>query len=619
MSELKHSLTITMKDNVAAAAGKAKNAMDRFARSGSASMKMMAKTLPMVSRGLDKIGNKYTALLSGGAAYAAIKSTAALETRLTRLGVQAGKSDEEIKALNDSIYAVAQDRQINVDPSQLLAAVEQIVEKTGDLDLARGNLENIGAMMSATGAAGADAGTLIADMFEKFNIKTPEEMLKTLDLLTNQGKSGAFTLQYLATQGERVTSAYARLGRTGAQGAAEMGAMLQMIKKGVGSPEQAATALEAYVRSLKDANKQKELMKAGIKLMDPNDPKRMRSGAEIMKDIIKAVDGNDTQISKIFDGEAMRAFVGVVNEFNKSGEFSSLDSFLTVANDGKTLMADSARVAATFEGSMTSLKTAVSKFSNDVLAEPIQDLADALNKIKPEELRSIIKSASIAAGSIGALVLGKKAFDIGAGIFSLFGKGGIQSAAAKASGVQPVYVTNFGDMVGMGTGVLGKAGKTTKALKASKSLSKIGRAKSFLGAGGKLLGKAAVPLMLASSAVELATADNAKQRGSAVGSLGGTLAGAKAGAVIGTMIAPGIGTAIGGVLGGFAGSALGSKLGEKVGGLFGDKTEQAQKTTQNPSEIRLVFDNAPNGLRVASNPFGINIVINRGQMEADNV
>ena len=40
----------------------------------------MAKAMPAVGGALDKLGNRYTALISGGTMYAAVKSAAAMET-----------------------------------------------------------------------------------------------------------------------------------------------------------------------------------------------------------------------------------------------------------------------------------------------------------------------------------------------------------------------------------------------------------------------------------------------------------------------------------------------------------------------------------------------------------
>lgn len=93
------------------------------------------------------------------------------------------------------------------------------------------------------------------------------------------------------------------------------------------------------------------------------------------------------------------------------------------------------------------------------------------------------------------------------------------------------------------------------------------------GVGGKLLGKAFMPLQMLSGGLNIANTvsqgGSAAQVGSAVGDTGGGIGGAAIGAAIGTAILPGIGTAIGGALGGIAGSSLGASIGETVGPWVG--------------------------------------------------
>lgn len=122
---------------------------------------------------------------------------------------------------------------------------------------------------------------------------------------------------------------------------------------------------------------------------------------------------------------------------------------------------------------------------------------------------------------------------------------------------------------------LGLSSPGSTGLKAAAAESAPGLLSKAAGYGGKLLSKAALPLMLVSGAAEAAEGvanGDAGQVGGALGGMAGGWGGAAAGAAIGTMILPGIGTAIGGVIGGIAGSELGSELGswigDKVGGVI---------------------------------------------------
>lgn len=633
--KLKYALILDLKGNFARMTASAQKAMNRFAQTGEAGLKRMAKAMPAVGSALDKLGNRYTALISGGTMYAAVKSAAAMETRLTRLGITADKSNEEMRKLNEEIYKIAQNRSINVSADSIISGIEQIVSKTGDFDAAAENIKNLGLVISATGASGEDAGAMIANLIEKFDLKSSDEIFKAFEMLAVQGNQGAFELKDLATQGNRVMAAYAGIGRKGKEATAELGALMQMIMKGKGSPEQAATALEAYMRALNDVQTRERLKNSGISLFEADDPTQMRSGVEIMKDVIAKANGDISKIGRVFtDSEAMTAFSQAALEYKRTQAFGSLDSFMNVHADGQYLTQASERMAATFESSVVSLKMAVERFSNAALAEPIKELSDALNKIDPEKMQSALKTAAIGVGAVGALVAGKKLWNVGAGIIGMFrkNKGGALNTLVPANGVQPVYVTNFGEMGG-GFGGYGagydKGGRkarraANRAAKQSAKLAKAGRFGkfgAFMGKtasfGGKLLSKAAVPLMVADAGYSLYASDNNSDRGNALGGLGGTLGGAKAGALLGTMIAPGVGTAVGSLIGSGIGYLSGSWMGKKIGGWFDDAKQkgQAEKIVQNGT-IRFVFDNAPAGLRVKENPFGFNIQINTGLTEA---
>lgn len=629
MKNFENQVKVNAVGDVDKKASKWGRALDRFGSMGKRSLTTLSRSLPHLSKGLDALGNRYTALLSGGAAYAAVKSAAAMETRLARLGITADKSNAEMRALNEEIYKIAQNRSINVSADAIMSGLEQIVAKTGDFDAAAANIKNLGLVISATGAAGEDAGAMIADLIEKFGIKKPDELLQTLDLLASQGKAGAFELADLATQGNRVMSAYAGIGRTGKAATAELGALMQIIRKGVGSSEQSATALEAYMRALNDVQTRKRLKSVGVSLFEADDPTKMRSAVDIMKDVIIKAKGDVSKIGRVFtSSEAMRAFSAASLEYQKTGAFASLDSFMNVNADGTTIAGDAERMAATFESSVTSLKTALERFSNAALAEPIKSLADALNRIDPEKLQTAFKVGAVGIGAIGTMVAAKKGVDLAKGAYGIyadiFGKGKGGAGALTGVGVQKVFVVNMpagfsgsdmgGGFVGGSGKKAGKIGKLGKAGKTAKNLSRFGKMKNVLSKGGRILNKAAVPLMIAGSAIEFASADNNADRAGAVGSLAGGLAGAKAGAALGAFGGP-IGMAVGGLLGGIAGSLGGDKL---LRSFFSDKKEEpaAVKQPVKNGKIRIMFENAPQGMRVENDLDFVKVEIHTGLTEA---
>lgn len=444
MSDLKTSVIIDLKGNLEQRAQRYSRSMNKFATRGQRSLRMLGRTADRTGRMLDRMGNRYTGILTGAGAVGTGKMVIDLQTRFTRLGIQANKSADEMNRLKTEIYDTASAPDIRVDPGQITSAIEAIVEKTGDLEFARDNIRNIGLAIQATGAQGGAIGELMAE-FQKMGIKAPQEVLKSIDTLNVQGKEGAFTLENLASLGPRVITAYTSMGRTGTDALKEMGAALQVVRMGTGNSEQAATAFEATLRALADPKKIKQLEKVGISLFDAKQLEQgkrvLRPINELMIEIIEKSKGDKTKLGLIFDAEAVRAFNQAAGEFQRTGSVNSLGKFMQVQGDGATTMKDSARAAKDASAALTNLFTAWKRFADESLTEPIQDAADLLNSISSETTGKVIKGAVIT--GISALVAGK-AYGLGSRLFGK-GKKGAGGLGGGLGGMPlplPVYVVN---------------------------------------------------------------------------------------------------------------------------------------------------------------------------------
>lgn len=610
VKDLKASFRLDLAGNLFSKSQQLASRLSRMGQSGSRGAHYFSKSLQAADIGLNKLANRYSGFITGAGGALAIRNAAAMETRLEQLGIVADRSKKEMQTLNEQIYRVAQKRNINIDPSQLLSAVEQITAKTGELSVAEDNLENIAMVISATGAGGEDVGSLFSNIFEKFNVKDSTEMLEIIDALANQGKMGAFELRDLATQGERIISAYAAMGRTGKQAALEMGTMMQLGRKGTGSTEQAATAFEAMVRELTNPKLIKDLKSVGVAVKDVNG--NFRSLPDIVKDTIVRVNGDTSKLGLIFGDFAKRGVNPIAiayNQAKKEGKnaaeaFAAMNELMQVSSSGESIMSDSARMAATLDASITSLKSAWNGFANRNLAEPIQKLANALNRIQPEQLDRWFNSATKIAVTIGTLAVANKARH---GLLSAMAffrypgkKGGAAGSAldtlAAAGRPIPVYVVNAGalgaaglvDGADMLSGGKGKMGKTARFLSRHRRLAALA---SYGGKALKFGGKALGGIGMAYSAYELTQAQNGAQMGSSIGSIAGGLIGS-----------------IGGPLGMVAGAYIGNYLGEKIGGLF-DKlpeenakaleSERALSVLKSQSDTKITLDVNANGADVA--------------------
>ena len=586
MKTIRTALELSLLGNVSTQSDMFAKSLNRLASTGRRSLLGVANIANQMNSSLGTVFNRTTGILGSVGLAVSGKSIADLETRMTRLRLQAGVSKAEMAKLNKELFKISQQRDINIAPDELISAIEKIVGKTGDLQFAVDNMQNLAYAISATGAAGEDVGAMGADLMEKFGIKDQQEIIKTLGLLVNQGKAGAFELRDLATQGERVTAAYASTGRQGREAVAEMGALLQMTRKATGGPEQTATALEALIRNFNDPMKRKILLDSGIRLMDPEDPKRMRSVIEISKDIIRVTKGDRSKIGLAVDQEGIRALTAMMIEYNQTGGFKSIDEFLTTSSDPQTLLDDSKEVAQTFNSAMTSLRTAFMYFANTNLAGPIQTLADALNSLDPETLQQILSYGGTALGGLAAVWAGSKVIGMGASFLSLFGKkSGVGSALGGLAGLSsmsnplPVFVVNgFGGPQLPGyTSRFRRRSNLGSFAEAAGSVAGGGRLASLAKWGGRLgaVGAGAFGLYQAFSA------NNNVDRGAGVGmALGGAL----------------------GLLGGPVGVLIGTYAGEKIGGYVGGMVDKLKKAADGEETGAIIGRELGKAIRVL--PFG---------------
>jgi TP901 family phage tail tape measure protein len=578
-------VALSLKGDFSAGIKKAGADAKGFGDGVSASLKKVDGVLSGVSSKIAALG------ISIGAA-AAVKNTIDFDDKMTRLGITADISAERVDALKKKMWETAQAPDIKINVDSLNEAMDQVLERTGDIEFAESNLRAMGLAIQATGASGADIGGLFAE-FQKMKLGADDAM-KSLDLLTLQGKAGAFTLENLASLGPRTISAYSATGRSGSQALREMGAALQVIRMGTGSSEQAATAFEAVFTDLRNPQNQKDLAKLGVSLKDRSG--NFRSIADIMKDIVVLSKGNENIIGSMFGSEAMRAFNTLIGEYKKTGSITSLQKFLDLQSDGTTILKDSARAANDAKSNIENLQTAFYRFADSKLTGPLSKVTDGLNQLAedPDKFQRVFTGIAIGLGAIVAVKGLATVTTLIGNIKGLRGgKVGIDVAGAGGAGM-PVFVTNWG-----GSGVTAGAFANTAPevwKDTGASLSKnsnwipSGTGKAAL-AGMGLAALVAVPQTISEiraikADTELSNHDRATRSGAAVGGAIGTvagagagiavsaIAGAKLGALIGTALGPGIGTAIGGVLGAGAGTLVGiamAKAGREAGGYIGGK------------------------------------------------
>ncbi|MDV7340969.1 hypothetical protein RYZ26_15290 [Terasakiella sp. A23] len=562
-------------------------AIKDFTSQGARSFASLKRASIGLSNGIDNLGNRYTGLVTAAATTWAARGVMTFEDQLKDIEVQAGLTKDQVNVLRKTIFDTSQDSNIRIDPAQLMAGVDAIIEKTGDLKLAQGNIQNMGLAIRAVRAEGRHIGAVIAGL-KKLNVTEPDEVRKALELLIEQGKDGAFTFQNLAAESGPLMASLAAMGQKGMGAVRVLGAMAQTTQMATDSAAESSTAIQALINEI--AAKGKSLEKKGITVFDPRAAAEGRevflSLDTIIQSIMERSEGRMTRWGTLFGDEAKKALKTLGADYQDNGQLDLLKQFMDVQVTGTKIVEDAASKTQTLSGSIDTLTAAGTRLANSKMAGPIQSLSDAINDLDADQLNILFNAAATGVtAAAGIWAVNKAVRTTAAGVrmlSSLRGKStsiGSASKALNAAAAQPVLVTNW--PAGFGGSMTSEGARNSKRKLNSRGgrFASLGR---LAGRAGRIIPGATVALgayQLGSAALD----GDTKGLVSSGGMIAGGLAGAKLGAMAGMLAGP-IGAAVGSAVGGIAGSYFGGEAIESLySSFFGDKGD---KSTTDNAELK---------------------------------
>lgn len=446
-------ILINLSGNLTAKARQYGANMSEFARRNERAMNVVRATTAAAGRGLDALGNRYTGMIAGFAGSAMLKDFAATDRRITRMGLAAEKTKKEMSEMFSGIQDAA--IKFRVDDSELTGAIEKVGTVTGDIDFGNRNREIIAPSLAASGSDGESIGALFAQ-FQKFNVTDEKDTLKAMDTLNQLGKEGAFELKDIAERGVKAFSMYAAAGATGVKAIKDVGVALESAVDATGDTTTASTAVENLIRDLQLPKVVKELRRNGINVFGKDG--KMRSLPTLMEEIAKKSGnkGAETQSARLLGAGFNQDSILLLSSVTSGKGAENLKRYIGVVADGQGILKDAAYAAKDFTSAMSALNTTLHKFANGNLAEPVQELADAINSVDQKTVQNWLETGKNIAIAGAGIIAARKAFQIGKGAWDLFGGGkskGIPKGVSDVfgSGVMPVYVVNMGSS-GMGGG-----------------------------------------------------------------------------------------------------------------------------------------------------------------------
>ncbi|HDZ2580733.1 TPA: phage tail tape measure protein, partial [Klebsiella pneumoniae] len=429
-----------------------------------------------------------------------VKNVADFDAQMRRMGTDAQLTAEQVSKLREKIREVSNESDIRIDPSALGQGASELLGLTGDEKFLDENMRNLGLTMQAFGVDGQTAAGLLAQFWEK-GVKGADDVSNMLDKLYQQFAVGSVSVSDIAKVAPKLFSI---IGEQGPTAIAQMGAFAQVFAKTKGSADEVVTSIQAMYASLQDKKNIKFLQRQGIDVFKPG-TKDFKLPFELMREILKRAKNDPLKLQDVFDQTGMQG----INALLKPENMKLMEELIYgTAEYGATQKAAKTN-AEGFNAALQSLNNEWQRFAESNLAEPIQDLADALNSVDHETVQHWLEVGKNVAIAVAGVIAARKAFQFGKGVWDLFGGGkpkGIPGGVTDifGSGVMPVYVVNMPAGLGGGGGdndisdALGDAGDLL-----GERNGRWGRAGRWLGRLGKMAGIAGVGYTLY---------DEAKQR-----------------------------------------------------------------------------------------------------------
>ncbi|MEZ9430706.1 phage tail tape measure protein [Vibrio splendidus] len=467
--KLETDIVLNLAGNLAAKARQYGNSMGEFAKKNQKAMTLVKTSTAAAGRGIDALGNRYVGMAATFATGATVRNVAAFDAQMVRIGTNAKLSSDQVDVLTQSIEDFSTQSDIRIDTTTLATGVDTLLGKTGDLEFVMDNLENMGVFMQAFGADAESTGALFAQFREK-GIRDSEAVMKTIDELYGQFAIGSVSVKDLAGISEQLFATYQA---KGPEAITQMSALVQLFAKAKGNANESLTSIQAVFATFSDKKKVEFLDKQGIAVFKEG-TKELREPVELLLEVLDAAKNDPLKLGDVFDQTSLQGLSSIYSQENK-------DLLLQMTSGTSELGATqeaAAKNAATLNSAMTSLNNSFNQFANQRLAEPIQELADAINSVDDETIQNWLKWGETALWVVGGLVAAKKGLDIAASVKTVFGKGGVPGAGGKGGfqdlGAMPVFVVNMpgGGMGGLGGDVpdgKGNGGKGPGATKPSRT------------------------------------------------------------------------------------------------------------------------------------------------------
>ncbi|ABD87119.1 phage tail tape measure protein [Rhodopseudomonas palustris] len=318
------------------------------------------------ARMMGAVGGAYAGVRAVGAIKQSFEDFAALDRRLTRLGITAEATKAQVDGATVKVREIAQQYAVPVE--EVLKGLEALVTQGKELPEALAMMDAVVKSAQASGAAAEDMSNSAGAMMTNLKLKV-EELPEAFDRLAYAGKKGQFELKDMARYFPELAAAWANVGQKGADKLADLAAATQIIRKEAGTSEKTFNGIRDLLAKINSTDVQNNFKKMGVDL-EAGLKKGAKEGKPLL-DVItelteKALKGDMAKLPQLFGEIDSRTAISAL--INLKAEFRSLRAEIQTKALG-TINADVVRLTGDARASIDKLAnawsaagTAVGKF-----------------------------------------------------------------------------------------------------------------------------------------------------------------------------------------------------------------------------------------------------------------
>lgn len=347
-------------------------------------MERMERVMGSLQRGAVALGGLYALQRAGQAIKEATVRFAEVDRAMTRTGITGDAMAEEVRKGTEELRNLARDTATMFDPAQKgLDAITASGREFGD---AMKMMPSVLKTAQASGAGVDDIANSSTALIDHMKISI-EGLSEAQDTLAMGGKLGKFELKDMARYLPSMLPAFKALGQTGQEGLRKLVAMLQVIRSGTGTAEEAAASAQNIFSKMESDQTVKNFKEMGVDL-----PKALAKARKEGKDLMevflqlsnKALKGDLSKLPQLFqDMEVQRGMRPLLTGMAKLVEYQQKLKAAggTIDTDFKRVAEDTRASLDRFSEGADRAKAGIGGLAAELASPAIKAAGDRLNEL----------------------------------------------------------------------------------------------------------------------------------------------------------------------------------------------------------------------------------------------